>query len=409
MIITGARLFDGQSDRIIEDAVILVEGERITHVGAAAEVDQPAAGDHIDARGLFVMPGLINMHEHLIFRAAVGPPAAALAKGPVDLAIHAVRVAAVALAQGITTVRDMGTKHEIALRIREAVQAGALPGPRILACNSALRVTGGHGYQAVQTDGADGFRSAARAQLAAGADFVKVMASHDPWPMAGAEPTRAEATVEEMRAAFDVAHDWGRFAACHVMGQIAIARALEAGVDIIDHGHFLTESLAEQMARRGIFMTPTLSAYNVQTSHPRFRRGPAWAEAHEVLKEGHAAAMRAAVGAGVRMVVGTDSVGCYAEEVDLLRRAGVSPVESLRACTSNAAAALRRNDIGVLEPGRLADLILLRGDPLSDPYALEQVERVIKGGRSYDPARLAYSDGLEPEVALMPLARAARD
>lgn len=355
------------------------------------------------------MPGLINMHEHLIFRAAVGPPAAALAKGAIDLAIHAVRIAQIALAQGITTVRDMGTKHEIALRIREAIQAGVLPGPRIVACNSALRVTGGHGYQAVQTDGADGFRSAARAQLAAGADFVKVMASHDPWPVsAGAEPTRAEATVEEMRAAFDVAHDWGRFAACHVMGRTAIARALEAGVDIIDHGHFLTESLAEQMADRGIAMTPTLSAYNVQTSHPRFRRGPAWAEAHEVLKEGHAAAMRAAVGAGVRLVVGTDSVGCYAEEVDLLRRAGVSALESLRACTSNAAAALRRSDIGVLEPGRLADLILLRGDPVSDPYALELVERVIKGGRSYDPASLAYTDSLEPDVSLMSLARAAR-
>ncbi|MFN2521652.1 MAG: amidohydrolase family protein, partial [Candidatus Limnocylindria bacterium] len=123
-----------------------------------------------------------------------------------------------------------------------------------------------------------------------------------------------------------------------------------------------------------------------------FGRGDAWAQAHEVLRDGHASAMRAAVGARVRLLVGTDSVGCYAEEVDLLRRAGISPVESLRACTSNAAAALGRSaDLGAIAPGMAADLIALRGDPLADPYALESPVWVVRSGHRYDPQLLAYA------------------
>ncbi len=391
MLIIGARIFDGRSDTIIEDAAIEVQGGRIGRLGRTADFGvTPTADAIIDAAGLFVMPGLINMHEHLTFRGSVGPPAATLGRTAAELTIHAVRVAAVALAQGITTVRDMGAKHGIAVAIRSAVQAGSIPGPRVISCNSAIRITGGHGYQAVEADGADGFRAAARAQLAAGADFIKVMASHDPWPMPGEEQTRPEATVEELRAAFDAAHAWGKPAGCHVMGSIAISRVLDADVQIIDHGHYLTDPLAARMAARGVFMTPTLSAYGTQTMHPRFQRGAAWGEAHGVLRRGHAAAMRAAVGAGVRFVVGTDSVGCYAEEVDLLRRAGVSPVESLRACTSNAAAALGLGgEIGTLAPEMSADLVALGSDPIADPYALEEPAWVMRAGRRYDPDQLA--------------------
>lgn len=411
MLIVGARLFDGRSDDIVDDAAIEIDDGRITRVGRRPDFgDVPAAETIVDASGLFVMPGLINMHEHLIFRAAVGLPGDALGRTAADLTIHAVRVAAVALAQGITTVRDMGAKYGIALAVRAAVESGAIPGPRVIACNSAIRITGGHGFQAVEADGADGFRAAARAQLAAGADFIKVMASHDPWRMPGAEQTRPEATVDELRAAFEAAHDWGRPAASHVMGSVAIARVLDAGVQVIDHGHYLTEALAERMAATGIFLTPTLSAYGVQTLHPRFGRGGAWATAHEVLREGHASGMRAAVGARVRLLVGTDSVGCYAEEVDLLRRAGVSPIESLRACTSNAADALGRSaDLGAVAPGMAADLVALRGDPLADPYALESPAWVVRSGRRYEPELLTYAAGVaQPATSLAELVRAAR-
>lgn len=407
LLIHGATMFDGVADDVRADVAIRIDGSRIETIGRTAEFGDERPGAEVDGRGLFIMPGLINMHEHLIFRGTVGPPAAALGRGTPELTIHAVRVAATALAQGITTVRDMGTKHEIALRIRDAIGAGHVLGPRILACNSAIRVTGGHGYQAVHADGAAEFQRAARTQLAAGADFVKVMASHDPTPMPGPEPTRPECTLEELRAAFDVAHDWGKHAGCHVMGATAISRALDAGADVIDHGHFLTAEQAARMARDHITYTPTLSAYNVQTMHPRFKRGPAWKEAHDALKSGHVAAMRTAVDAGVKMVVGTDSVGCYAEEVDLLRQAGVGIMESLRACTSNAARALGLDkEIGTIAVGRCADLILLRADPRADPYALEQVELVIRNGRAHRPADLTYADALlPPGVSLSSLVR----
>jgi len=411
MLIVGARVFDGRSDQAVDDIAIEIAGDRISRVGRRADFGEtPTSGEVVDAAGLFVMPGLINMHEHLIFRGAVGLPTSALSRTPADLAIHAVRVAAVALAQGITTVRDMGAKHGIALAVRAAVEAGAIPGPRVIACNSAIRITGGHGFQAVEADGADGFRAAARVQLAAGADFIKVMASHDPWPMPGHEQTRPEATLEELRAAFEAAHAWGRPAAAHVMGAEAIGRVLDADVQVIDHGHYLTDALAERMASRGVFLTPTLSAYGAQTMHPRFGRGAKWAADHEVLRAGHASAMRAAIGAGVRLLVGTDSVGCYAEEVDLLRRAGVSAIESLRACTSNAAAALGKTaDLGALGPGMAADLVAFPSDPITDPYALEDPAWVIKAGRRYDPRQLRYAAAGPPGSPSLPeLVRAPR-
>ncbi len=408
LLITGATVWDGTGDAVREDVAMRIAGSRIAAIGRTADFGaQPVSGAEIDGHGLFLMPGLINMHEHLIFRGTVGPPAAALGRGAPELTIHAVRVAATALAQGITTVRDMGTKFEIALRLRDAIGAGQILGPRILACNSAIRVTGGHGYQAVHADGVAEFQRAARTQLAAGADFIKVMASHDPTPMPGPEPTRPECTVDELRAAFEVAHDWGHHAGCHVMGSTAISRALDAGANVIEHGHFLTEDQAIRMARDGVTFTPTLSAYNVQTMHPRFKRGAAWKAAHDALRSGHASAMRAAVSAGVAMVVGTDSVGCYAEEVDLLRKAGVGTLESLRACTSNAARALGLDqEIGTISVGRMADIIALRADPRTDPYALEQVQLVIREGRVHRPADLVYAESALPaEVSLTTLVR----
>jgi imidazolonepropionase-like amidohydrolase len=220
--------------------------------------------------------------------------------------------------------------------------------------------------------------------------------------MPGPEQTRPEVTLEEMRAAYEVAHDWGRLAGCHVMGSEAIRRVIEAEVDIIEHGQYLTDSLAEELVRREIYLTPTLSPYMVQTMHPRFARGEQWAAEHRLLWPGHRAGFAAAVRAGVKLLVGTDSTGCYAEEVGLMREAGVSAADTLLSCTSTAAKALRLDkEVGTVEQGKKADLVVLNGNPLIDPYALELVDIVVKGGNVHQPRDLAYSEGFVRDTANM--------
>ncbi len=408
MLILGSTLFDGTGRSYLSDAVIRIERGRFAAVGRRADFGSSLDGEEvIDASGRFALPGLINAHAHLTFMYQIGSPTAQMAKSVPELTIHAVTVAAVMLAQGITTARDMGGRDAVPLRIRDAIDAVRIPGPRVIACGEPISVTGGHAWQTcVEADGADEFRKAARRQLKGGADFVKVMASHDPWRMSGDEKTRAEPTLTEMSAAFEVAHEWGRLACCHVMGSRGIGRAIEAGADVIEHGHYLTQQLAEAMARRGVYLTPTLSSYDVQTMHSRFDRGEGWRSDHEALLPAHQCAMLAALAVGVDIIVGTDSVGCYAEEVDLLRRAGMDASQSLQACTSLPAKALRmESEIGSVAVGKRADLVLLQADPIKDPYALEEVELVIKDGRSYRPGDLTYVDKVSAGPSIAELAR----
>jgi len=384
----------------VRDQAVLLEHGLISRVGPRDELLASApSAEIVDASGGFVLPGMVNAHAHLTFMYFVGPTSIQRAgRSPADCTAHAVRVAAVLLARGITTIRDMGGVHRIPLEMRRLIASGLLPGPRVIAVNQPIAATGGHaGYLAEKADGADGFRHAARHQLELGADFIKVMASHDPWEMPGPEKTRPEVTADEIAAAVDAAHAWGKKAGCHVMGSTAIARALDAGVDIIEHGHYLTPELADRMAAQGVSYTPTLSSYDVQTMHPRFRRGQSWAEEHARLRPAHSDAIANAIHAGVRILNGTDSVGCYAEEVALLRTAGMSAADSLLACTRWPAEALGIDDrLGTVQPGKAADLVLLDGDPLVDPYALEKVSTVIKDGIRYDPQHLTYGESFVP-------------
>jgi len=169
MLLVGAKLFDGTGKPVVEDTAIEVVDGRIGRVGKRADFGRAPAGEILDVAGKFVLPGLINMHEHLIFKYATGSPVTWNARSAPELTIHAVSTAAITLAQGITLSRDMGTAHEVALYMRDAIAAGDVPGPRIIACNRAVRITGGHATLGLEADGADGWRRAARLQLKAGA------------------------------------------------------------------------------------------------------------------------------------------------------------------------------------------------------------------------------------------------
>lgn len=390
IIIRGGTLIDGTGRPPAIGVAIAIEGNRIHAVAREAEfgssLDDP--GVHVvDASGKWVLPGLINMHEHLVMREVIGPPREMLRRDPVEATVVAVRNALVGLRRGWTTVRDMGGIRGIVQQIRDLIGRGEMPGPRVIACGSPVAVTGGHAHHiCVEADGPDACQRAAREQLKAGADFVKVMASHDPYPMPGPEQTRPEMSLEEVRAVFEEARRWGKKTACHVMGSLAIANVLEAGVDVVDHGIYLNAALAERMARQGTYLCPTLSGYGRQTMNPRFQRGEAWAKAHMVLVRPHWESFQAAVRAGVKMVAGTDTTGSYAEELEMMREGGVSAMDTILACTRTAAEALGWADrIGTLEADKFADVVLLDADPLADPRAIERVCLVIKEGTLYRP------------------------
>jgi imidazolonepropionase-like amidohydrolase len=383
----GGKLIDGTGRKPVVDSVVGFQGRLITHVGTMGEFTRKKGekGNTLDIKGKVVLPGLVNMHDHLLFKYAYGSRREHMKKNPTHLTLFGIKTALETLRAGITTIREMASLHGIVLALRDAINEGELMGPRIIACNQPICATGGHASDlCIETDGADNVRRAARTQLNLGADFIKVMASHDPYPMPGYEQTRAELIREEMQAAFEEAHKWGKRTGCHAMGSEALRNCIEAGVDVIDHGAYLDRRLAKLMVERDIYYTPTLSGYTKQTINPRFGRGEQWTANHRMLIKPIQQAFRAALEEGVKIVVGTDSTGRYAEEVELMREGGMGAMESLQACTKNSAGALGLGEeLGTIEEGKVADMVVIDGDPLADPYALEKITLVIKEGRAY--------------------------
>jgi imidazolonepropionase-like amidohydrolase len=390
ILIKCGTLFDGVAKHAAPHMAVVVRGNRIAEIvrsDAAERRPDLAEASIIDASDKWVMPGLINVHEHLVFRDLIGNPMGTMAASPTQLTVNAVRNALTALRRGWTTVRDMGAAHGISLAFRDFIANGFVPGPRVLACGSPICVTGGHANAVcIEADGPYEVRKAVRSQLHAGADFIKVMASHDPVRIDGPEKTRPEMALDEIRAAFDEAKAHGKRTACHVMGTVAIGRVLDAGVDVISHGFYLNDELAQRMVEQGVYLDPTLSSYGRQTLNPQLQRGDKWAEEHRPLVPAMEAAFQAAIRAGVKIVTGTDSAGRYAEDVAMMRELGLGAHESLLACTRHAAEALGiSQEVGTIEVGKSADLVVLDGDPLTDPYRLESVSLVVQAGQAMRP------------------------
>jgi len=395
-VLKKATLIDGTGREPIENAVILLDGEKISAVGQEGEVTQPP-GEVIDLAGKTVLPGLINAHDHLTWRRsygsfgerAVGQPAA-------KLLIRGVSQALIALAEGNTTVRDLAAKEKTNIALKRAVEQGIILGPRIVTCGEPISMTGGHGDSIFGgVDGADAVRKVAREQLRAGADLVKVMASGGFVSQGIDQPTSLQLTVEEMRAAFEEAHKVGRKTTTHAHPPISIKAAIEAGVDCIEHGGLLDDETAELMASKGIFLVPTLSASLVTAQHGLEMGRPQWLV--DVCKESVDSRMenyRKAVRAGVKLVAGVDSVGDVAGELEFLMQGGLTAMEAIQAATKTAAECLDMSDaIGTVEVGKLADLVVIDGDPLADITTLRNVKMIMKGGVIYNPDDLRSSLG----------------
>jgi imidazolonepropionase-like amidohydrolase len=402
-VIRAGTLIDGVSTSARRDQVIIVRGNVIAEVSDAASAKIPAGATVIDLSHATVLPGLIDAHTH-IFLQGEDP-----AEGGYDiqllkhsLAFRAARATVSvrrALEQGFTTLRDMETEGAGYgdVGIRQAIEAGYIPGPRLLVSTRAISTTGGYpleGYapeievpKGVQIiDGPVGARKAAREQLDHGADWIKVYMTHRSWLGKNGElVSQPTLTVDELRAIVDETHGWGRKVACHAYSGEGMQRSLDGGCDSIEHGLVLSDAQIAQMVKQGTWLCPTLSVYYTDwapADSPAGQRDRKRASAHEE-------SFRKALKAGVKIAFGTDMGGIpwtepIAQEFPRMVEFGMSPMQAIQSATSRAAELLdMKGRIGVIAPGAFADVVAMTGDPLADVKILANVGFVMKGGKVF--------------------------
>lgn len=394
-VFCNTNVYDSVEKRFLPGASIVCEDDRICEIlpGGA----QLPEGQCVDLGGKWVVPGFINLHEHQTYKRLVGPlfgPKGSFFQiTEAALTQRAVRSALYSLRQGITTVFEAGAPGNIPYAMRQATAEGTVPGPRMLITGQAFSITGGHGCElCIEVDTPDEMRRGVRTSLKKGVDAIKLLASEEPVKVASGEPVIAEISEEMVRTAVEEAHNVHKLVSIHAMGSEQLGRSIRAGVDIINHGAFLTDGLAQAMAEKNITLIPTLSSYRL-TAHPNFGRGEEWSRKHRTLWPAFDTAVAAAMKAGVRIAVGTDSVGDFFHELEMLHNRGMSCADCIQAATLNGAEALKLDDcLGSVEAGKYADFVVLKQNPLEDLNALGGAVLVVKGGRQYDPARLAWQN-----------------
>ena len=377
--------------RTLERATVIVEGERIVKV-AGGGVGLPKGVQKIPLEGRTLLPGFIDCHVHLCMDGSPDPLASSVSESATIVALKAADSARRTVMAGVTSVRDMGGIHGIDLDLKRAINSGMVPGPRMLVSGRLICMTGGHGWQVgLEADGADAVRKAAREQIKAGADIVKLMATGGVLTPA-VEPGSEQFTETELTAGVEEAHKAGKMTATHAMGTNGILNALRAGIDSIEHGVYLNEECIDIMLKKDVAFIPTISAlYNIESKGVEAGI-PAFAvEKTLKVKPFHLESVRMALEAGVLVGMGTDAGtpvnmhGGNLGEVRLLVESGFSPMKAIEAGTGIAARILGvEKDLGTIEEGKLADLVMVEGNPLDDVNLLVEeagVRLVMVGGK----------------------------
>ncbi len=369
-------LFDGRTVRTKQG--VFVAGGTIEWVGAHGRAPRAArAAQEVPGAGRTLAPGLIDCHVHLIFDGQADFEGESKGLTPARAAIKAARNAERHLQAGVTTVRDLGGLDSVVCDVGLAIDEGLTPGPRVLAAGRALTITGGHGHNlglAREVDSADDVRRAVREEIKGGARVIKVIATGGVLTP-GIDATFTAFTPEELTAAVDEAHTWGRGVAAHAIGAQGILNAVIAGVDSVEHCNHVTPEIAREMKARGTFRSPTLSAILGIVGHPDEVPEYAVKKASALEAESRDGFERAVRG-GVRHVCGTDAGtpfnphGSAPRELVSMVEWGMTPLKAMQAATANGAELLRLPLVGTIEMGKEADLVLFDGNPIE---AIEHV------------------------------------
>jgi len=386
LVLRGASLIDGTGAPPVRGRAVVVENGRIADV---VEESRAPAGTTLRLDGLTLLPGLFNCHVHLSFGGEPDPSVALRSDSYAMTVIKAALRARQTVEAGVTTVRDLGGRDYAELAVRDAVRAGLILGPRILCAGRGICMTGGHGWQLIgrEADGADEVRKAVREQLRAGADVVKIFATGGVMTP-GVDPNSAQLTLDEVRAAIEEARKAGRRVAAHAQGADGIANCLEAGITTIEHGIFLSEALCRRMTGDGVALVPTLIAAAAIERGGIAAGIPEFAVKKSVaLTDRHRESFRLAVRLGVAIAAGTDAGtplnphGTIVPELSLMVRAGLAPLEAIRAATSTAARVCGLEaETGRVVPGLAADLLAVGGDPMEKIEAIDDVRLVLARG-----------------------------
>jgi imidazolonepropionase-like amidohydrolase len=398
LAVRAARLLDVRSGRIVENPVVVIRGDRIESL----QTSVPAGAKVLDVGNRTLLPGLIDAHTHVLLQ---GDATEAeyhhqiLQEYPAHRVVRAVRALKIALEHGFTGLRDLETEgagyDDVALR--DAVNEGVVPGPRMQVVGPALSTTGSYPITHFRPDwkfptgvqicdGPDGCRKAVREQLSYGTNWVKIYANTGGLRLTsdGYVDSPPNWTKEEIAAVVSEAHAHGIKVAAHARSDSGVRLAVEAGVDSIEHGDSIRPEMAAEMARKGIFLCPTLTAVRY-VSPLRAAAGCAvCAESEKIQAKSFANCRKA----GVKIVFGTDAGGFpwtqinQAQEFEWEVKLGMSPLEAIQSATTVAAEMLGwQGKAGVVDAGAWADLVAVEGDPLTDISRLSRIDWVMKGGQ----------------------------
>ena len=387
-LFAGGLVFDGMG-RVLDDHGLLVEDDRIVRLAPAAEFDG-FVGDRVDTAGGNVLPGLIDCHVHLCYGGEGNPWAAMMGLRDSQITLKALDNAQASLRGGITAVRDCGGKDYLEFAVRDACNQGHQLGPTIRASGKVICMTGGHGNRMGRVaDGADEVVKAVREQIHAGSDLIKIMATGGVMTP-GVNPEDAHYTAEEMAAGIHEGHRFHRTCASHAQGSEGILNAVRGGIDSIEHGIFMTEECVREMTERGTYLVPTLAAIKNILAN-KDQGVPAYAvEKCERVVVDHIRSVRMFYEAGGKIAMGTDAGtpynhhGVNALELEyMVTEAGISSTDSLIFSTRNGADLMRLEDSGTLADGKMADMLVVDGNPVEDITKAARAENhrmVVKGG-----------------------------
>ena len=409
LIMHAALLFDGSNGATQPDQAVWITDGRIRAVGPTPAIRQQAPPDSqvIDLGDACLAPGLIDSHTHLSLAGDGRPYAAMFSESDEMMALIGAMNLRKHLAAGITTIREHGARNKVGFVLKEGVQRGYIPGPRMQVSGRPITCTGGHFHFCNEVaDGEDEIRKSVRRLVHEGADYIKIMASGG--GTAGTIPGRANYSVAELHAAVHEAHHFHRLTAAHCRAKESMVRAVEAGIDLMEHAEFLDPDdqlrfdpkLAEMMVESGIWISPTLQAW---TNYPRIVELRTQRDAGQLAAQGEATLQALEARAETRLVVmrqmleydlrhrivpGTDSgVGSLAfghldYDLQLLAQVGFTPAEALLSATRISAEACGLADeLGTIQAGKVADLVAFAGDPTRDIGVVSQVVAVFQAGQ----------------------------